>query len=243
MDGLGYNRPDFLPQLSIFDPTKINIAPNDGPEAGYGDASRVISSIGNTWLSITSQLSMWKFLPRLFQSLFVGYEQVPIVFDEIWAAADLHLWSAARRLDRLGKPGPVARAFGLIDPSDPNRPTSMMHLLRDLDPSKSEAATTPAPMPPSRIEAIPVSGPTESAVRSGHAFVAENMELRPKEKPKTRGVVVSDVSNAGDVTVREDDEFRSLPQMLPPQFKMGKKILRVIYHHIVLWLFNAHRHI
>jgi hypothetical protein len=167
--------------------------------------------------------------------------QFPQIFDAMWRKADLTLWEAGKHLDGLGESGRVAREFGLINPHDRNRPTFTQYFFKSLEPSNNriEASSTPAPVPPPYVDSIPTAAPSESAAKSGHAYVAETSENRPKSKKKTKGVVASKISTNQEPDrideIEEEPSLATFPFSLPTHFKLGKRLLKV-------WISSRHKH-
>lgn len=66
--------------------------------------------------------------------------------------------------------------------------------------------------------------PIDSAAKSGHAFISETKDSRPKDKAKTRGTPVLDKDEAsGDC---EENGLQQFPDVLPAEFKLGKKKMK-----------------
>jgi hypothetical protein len=142
------------------------------------------------------------------------------------------MWEAAKGLDNPRQQGRVAKVFGLVDPHDGNRPTFTEYIFKSLEPSKHriEASSTPAPAPPppTYVESIPTTTPPESAAKSGHAYLNEIHESRPKSKKKTKGIATLD--NPNEEPEPDDIELEGLesfPVALPTYFKLGKRLLKV----------------
>lgn len=88
--------PHFAPEISVMDLTKLTWserAPRDWPG---GNAYVVVRSVGDTWLEVIHQQSMWDYFPLLFPI----EEHSPLAFDAFWLEVDRKLWNAARMLDR-----------------------------------------------------------------------------------------------------------------------------------------------
>ncbi|KAJ7764749.1 hypothetical protein B0H16DRAFT_1525636 [Mycena metata] len=156
---------------------------------------------------------------------------IPVpLFNTMWGHVDTYLWKQAAGLDRKGEEGRVAKAFGLFDPADPKRPMASEFLLRSLDPDLGipvKPQTTPAPY----VQNIPVAGPADSIVQSGYAFLTGILGTpATKEKVKTRGETSTEDGDGEDS--ERADELRALPQVLPTQYKIGKKVLK-LFHRIL----------
>lgn len=193
----------------------------------WGNASVVTDVICEAWLEVTSSLSMmdvWRYGHN-----FIDSALMPIHIDAMWFQTDLVLWEAAKGLDKPGEPGRVAKELGLINPHDPYRPTFTSFIFRSLDPKNGriEPAKTPAPAPTAFVEAIPVASGSDSAVQSGHAFRAENKDSKPKPKVKTRGKDTPSENITTEDANDHDHGLSNLPDSLPTEYKMGRKVLKV----------------
>lgn len=215
--------PHFITETSVMDITKF--VWSDKSPYDWSNACLVTRSVGDTWLHSTSQQTMWGFFPSILSQALD-----PMAFDQMWDRTDRKLWAAARMYDRSGEPGAVARRFGLINPDDPDKPTFCGYMFKSLDPAsgvKLVASTTPAPLRNAEQPSIPVAGPQDSAVKSGHAYLAEKESTKLKGKFKTRGVDgISEVvaTNQEQVVVEPEVE---LPEAMPSDFKIGKKVMKV----------------
>ncbi|KAJ7186787.1 hypothetical protein C8R46DRAFT_1058034 [Mycena filopes] len=200
-----------------------------------GEVSRSIREMEDAWSTAAWKMTadpLVKFLQESNGSTrFDESIKIPVsVFNEMWGHVDAYLWEIAAALDRKGEEGRVARAFGLFDPADPKRPLASEFLLRSLDPDLRvpvKPQTTPAPY----VQNISVAGPGDSMVQSGYAFVTGLLgrSAPPKEKVKTRGETTS--AEEGEDLERAE-ELRALPQVLPTEFKIGKKVLK-LFHRIL----------
>ncbi|KAJ6589048.1 hypothetical protein B0H19DRAFT_1058122 [Mycena capillaripes] len=221
--------------LYFMDPDKLPRASAEYWDRA-GEVDRSIREMEGTWQNRAWQMSVNPLLkyiqdqqgPRGFNESVV----IPLpLFNEMWSAVDTHLWNVAKTLDRKGEKGRVAKEFGLFDPADPKRPMASEFLLRSLDPELGiplKPKTTPA----SYVQNIPVARPGESIVQSGYAYVSglfgASSAPQPKEKVKTRGKASPD----GEEEEGEVAEPRVLPEVLPPEFKIGKKVLK-LFHRIL----------
>lgn len=213
----------------------------------WGHASYHNFVIANSWLDITTQLTcLWG--PEMGRGTRVSGTRVsldlliyPPIFDSIWKRIDAELWRSAKSLDKPGHSGLVAKTFGLIDPSAPDRPTCTEHIFKSLQAeaeaiaqgktSQLKAEMTPAPVT-TYTNTIPVAGPTESAAQSGHKFVSEQQELKGKEKSKTRGTAAVPSGDMAQLQIEDDaSEIENLPDFLPANYKMGRKVLKVRYYY------------
>ena len=223
------DRPALAPDKCFVDPSKITMS-HPIHNHLWSDAHDINTYICNAWIDIHHKsLTVRELLHHTLMSTVAGTFP-PDTFDAIWEKADGVLWRAALTLDRPNEPGRLAKEFGLIDPSDPNKPTFTDNLFRLFEASEAQhqqdTMTVPAPKPQPPTEAIPVATLTDSAAKSGHAFVAETQDCRPKQKAKTRGAAVSndeyEASDDGDET--EPEQF---PCVLPTEFKLGRKLMKV----------------
>jgi hypothetical protein len=227
LDALGYSKSDFLPEVSFMDPSKYQGRPTF-LKPRWGDASRVVQAMSDTWQMMTWQITMWDSIPHLLGPPMY----MPRAFDMMWYQADLLMWNAAKSLDRPGESGRVAKQFGLVNPHSLTRPTFTEFIFKSLEPSTRliEPATTPAPAPSPYVEAIPTAAPTESAVKSGHAFVAEASENKTKTKKKTKGTTAtgSTPKDEPDLIYEvKPDGLETFPVALPTHYKLGKRLLKV----------------
>jgi hypothetical protein len=227
LDNAGFDQPDFLSQACFMNPANFTWETKSNLTMVWGNASVVTTIISDAWLKVTSSLSMmdaWKEWHSWIDS-----PMMPMVIDSTWFQIDQVMWEAAKRFDRPGQSGRVAKELGLINPYDPNRPTFTEYIFSSLDPKHGtiEPAKTPAPAPSPFIESIRMATSNDAAVQSGHAFRAEKLDSLPKPKIKTRGKdLPPDNMNIEDTN--DDDADRStLPESLPTGYKLGKKVLKV----------------
>ncbi|KAF8061641.1 hypothetical protein FPV67DRAFT_1509726 [Lyophyllum atratum] len=232
--------PHFVGELSFMDLTKI-IWSDVGKSPDYETKAFVIARcVVSTWLrNVTSRQSIRNFFPYLFSvKTYTPLERLnPQAFDALWSEIDRNLWDAARIVDRSSTPGVVAQRFGLVNPDDPDKPSFCAWIFKALDPTRGArlvASTTPAPARNAEQSDIPVAGPQDSAVKSGHAYMAEQEAAKLKDKVKTRGV-----DGPSEVATEDIDEDQpeverevELPETMPFEFKIGKKIMK-IFHRIL----------
>jgi hypothetical protein len=225
LDEFGYNKPDFLQQVAFMDLSRTRTPPGlSNPY--WGDASRVIEIMTETWNTVIWNISMGLVLPHISS----GNHLPPGLFDKMWYQTDLLMWTSAMALDKPDEPGRVAKEFGLVDPRDPNRPTFTMQHLRSLQ-RRLEPATTPAPEPARTLngEGTHLLTPSESVAKSGHAYITETKENLPKAKTKTRGTAAPEVevTECGVSVADELDDDEEVPMALPTEYKLGRKQLKV----------------
>jgi hypothetical protein len=221
------------PDKCFADPSKINMS-HPIHNNLWSDAQDVNAYICNIWVDLNHQaLTVCEFLHSTISGTFSGHLS-PIAFDAIWNKADRILWAAAQSLDRPGDHGRVAKAFGLISPNDANRPTFTENIYKLFIASEASrqretvAVATAAPKPKPLVQPVLVTTPIDSAVRSGHAFISETKHSRPKEKEKTRSTALLEEESEAN----EDGEFEGIetpqfPDVLPTEFKLGRKIMKV----------------
>jgi hypothetical protein len=221
LDGL--DKPDFLSEVAFMNPSKMRIFPRRA-KLYWGDATRVMENMSETWGSITWNITIDSVLPQLVNGLVQ-----PILFDKMWYDADLLMWNAAMALDKPNDPGQVAKVFGLVNPHDPNRPTCMRACLRSYDRSRQlEAVTASAPAPPPRRNTDPSFPSAQTVAKTGHAYLAENRDNKPKDKPKTRGIATVEVDEKELDSLADDEpEAEDLPLALPAEYKLGRRHLKV----------------
>lgn len=183
---------------------------------------------------------------------FNGYPGFNNYFDKSWREADECLWEKARKYDPPGKggKGKVARLFGLYDVRDRNRPCwASKRLLLALEDSQAQSKSSNVVKPAkdnSFVSSIPIAGPLDSAVQSGHAFVvgaSANGDVA-KEKFKTRGpsVAVVDEPKGAPADALDEEEI-PVPELLPGNFKLPKKIHKVQCTHLLNFVTLPHRYI
>ncbi|KAJ7034669.1 hypothetical protein C8F04DRAFT_1100580 [Mycena alexandri] len=218
--------------MYFMDPAKLPRTGNEYWDKA-GEVSRSTREMEEAWNSAAWGMSIDSLLqfiqttqgPKGLDEAIV----IPVpLFNIMWGHIDTYLWTKAAGLDRKGEEGRVAKAFGLFDPADPKRPMASEFLLRSLDPDLGipvKAQTTPAPY----VQNIPVAGPGDSIVQSGYAFVTGLLgKPAAKEKVKTRG----EASTEDGEDSERADELRALPEVLPTEFKIGKKVLK-LFHRIL----------
>ncbi|KAJ6591621.1 hypothetical protein DFH09DRAFT_1137538 [Mycena vulgaris] len=191
----------------------------------FSTACVLSRAIASRWLNVITQQSMREFMPQMFLC-------IPSAVDAMWQNTDRNLWAMSKILDKRGS-SRVAKRFGLIDPYDPDRPTftGFISSRRNLSrvQLRIQPATTPAPARAAPL--IPVAGPRDTGVQSGHAYVVEKKGSAPKEKKKTKAALQSIAPDP------EEDNIDGVPEpeypdVLPVEFKIGKKVMK-IFHRIL----------
>ncbi|KAJ6497109.1 hypothetical protein C8R47DRAFT_1113871 [Mycena vitilis] len=224
--------PNFMSNTTFIDPSQIRWLGRTSNDWAY--ARTINRSLGMTWLMTTNQTSFTGFFMRCVPWPTSGpeREKLPFIFDDLWRLVDYTLWESSKMLDRPDAKGTVARKFGLFNPADSERPTCVGKVIKKAGAEAVErlqlrlkAKRVPEPSP---ANLPPASEPT--AAVSGHAYVTETQHLRAKEKVKTKGTAVPEVPVANGEA--EEDEEEVLPEILPTEFKLGKKILKV-FHRIL----------
>ncbi|KAJ7063660.1 hypothetical protein C8F01DRAFT_1368173 [Mycena amicta] len=218
--------PRFLRNTTFMDPAKLNLAPRTHNDFAY--VRTINRSVGGTWLHTINDVSM--------AQLFLHYklpgandsdeekEAEALLYDMFWGSLDKELWRLASQLDWPGE-ARVGRMFGLYDPEDPERPTSLFPLfLRNLE-SRYAAVPELHSSKPASIFTPPETSSSTGAV-SGYAYVNDlQRQSQTKEKIKTRRAEAS--NQAQEDTELEEEE--NLPESLPVDFKVGKKVLKVFH--------------
>lgn len=216
--------------LYFMDPEKLPRAKEEYWDRA-GEVSRSIREMEDAWSTQVWKMSVDPLLKFVQDTQGPnGLNESMVIplpfFNNMWAGVDTYLWVMAKNLDRKGEAGRVAREFGLFDPADPKRPMASEFLLRSLDPEMGvpvKPQTTPAPY----VQNIPVAGLGDSIVQSGYAYVSGLLGgSGSKEKTKTRGPAAADDEEEAE----EAEEVRALPAVLPTEFKIGKKVLKVGDH-------------
>ncbi|KAJ7700885.1 hypothetical protein B0H17DRAFT_1128725 [Mycena rosella] len=154
-------------------------------------------------------------------------------FDDSWLAIDTALWKYSHALDRQDGKGAVAAKFGLLDPADPERATSMETMLNKIRAQIAERCkAVAAPAPSASVQdPRPVASQPPGAL-SGHTYMMETKHMRAKVKVKTRGGASNEETTKNDIGADEEEDEEILPDALPKEFKIGKKVLK-IFHRIL----------
>ncbi|KAF8191564.1 hypothetical protein K438DRAFT_1590942 [Mycena galopus ATCC 62051] len=226
--------PSFLPNTTFMDPAKLLWLERNSNDWTY--ARTISRSVGNSWLDVTNGIIMSGFFMRCIPwPSSPEREILPFMLDGMWFTVDSILWKCSTEFDRKGCMGTVGKKFGLFHPADPDRPSAMKVILQKVGAFLSERGQLR--IEPNEIPRPPAaSTPTQAAVKptvaaSGHAYVSETQHLRAKEKAKTRGTAVQVAETDTDaMSTVEEEEI--LPEVLPNDFKLGKKILKV-FHRIL----------
>lgn len=241
------SEPQGLASLPDFLPTILRMNPNLIKPVNYWQ--RMSSPVG-AFIRAETDLLRAVIYPTNIYSLTQAYVSGPSIsptafmeiFEKTWLEIDAAFYDGACRLDAPGASGSVAKSFGFYSPKDPERPSLTKSLFRMFDTMlsarnlKLEAATTPAPPRQTFKETIPVTSPGESTATSGHAYRTEAAkEVAPKKKKKKTRKATDSVSEIKEPQVvveevvesDEADRFDALPDVLPAEFKLGKKTLNV----------------
>lgn len=216
--------PDFLRNATFIDPSKLHWLPRNSND--WSHARTIGRSVGITWLETTNRMSMADFFIRCTPwPSGPEREMLPFIFDGLWLLIDTALWEFSATLDRSNSKETVAKKFGLFNPADPERPSAMKMISKQVGAHLSERLRLQySPTPHSPSVHIPTAESTVAA--SGHAYVSETQHLRAKEKVKTKGAQLPHVPSDTDPASEEETE-EILPDALPTDFKIGKKILKV----------------
>lgn len=92
------------------------------------------------------------------------------------------------------------------------------------------------------IQSIPVAGPIDTTIQSGHAYTTKNTTT-PKTKPKTKGVAAdTDRGEQSPEIINNDQSLASLPVALPTSYKLGKRHLKVMdLSSALMWVVSSNR--
>lgn len=241
--------PDFLSTVVFTSPDQLNVDENDymarwrltglwGPIEMYAAAQRALWQREFGWFTIKSLVKRWLNPNEPMVRALVTFR---FLWDNIFK--DVSTW--LRKIDRPETPGRAAEKLGLGYLYQPDAPPFSRAVIpppnhTDPAPTPSEAPT-PAVASPSEgyVETIPIATPGESVARSGHAYLSEIGEQSgTKEKVKTRKAPAardSKTDQEGEEP-EEDDEDRAwtdLPEILPVEFKLGKKTMKVCVSSII----------
>ena len=86
--------------------------------------------------------------------------------------------------------------------------------------------TVVPPTPPQPFaENIPAAIAVDSVAKSGHAFISETKGSKLKEKVKTRGTAAP-IQEDKPGCCDDDDQLQEFPDILPMEFKLGKKLMK-----------------
>jgi hypothetical protein len=222
--------PNFLTNTTFIDPSKIEWLGRNSNDWAY--ARTINRSLGYTWLATTNKMSMADFFIRCIPwPSGPEREKLLFVFDSLWRRIDIALWDFSKALDRRSEQGTVAKKFGLFDPADPERPSCMTAIVKLVGAHFSERLKLrlqPIPASQSSSENTPAAAPEPTVhAASGHAYLTDTQHLRAKEKVKTRGLASHEVPRDSDLVAEEEEEEEILPDVLPKDFKIGKKLLKV----------------
>jgi hypothetical protein len=224
-----HKHPDFYPQMTFMDPAKYAKLAEYGPKQEFGYARTVADSIGQTLVEMVTRIS----LHPLGQSLRQMENISRAEFNTMWSNNDHVLWNLASVIDWQGQHGTVGKHLGFINPWDPNRPTFTK---RTLGLSTNTLHLEPAPssstiLPPEEQLASWSYASGDARAMSGHAFLSENKEGGSKDKIKTRGAPGSEKLELEQAVTRnlfeDEDEVMGFPDVLPAEFKLGKKNMKV----------------
>ncbi|KAF7290664.1 hypothetical protein MIND_01306700 [Mycena indigotica] len=231
LEKAGTDRAQMRSILYYMDPAKLS---DRGAEYWdrAGEASRSMRALEVAWTHQTWQLSIDSIL-RILQmkaaprGLTSDNIEMPMeVFNEMWRHTDEQMWNMAASLDRKGEAGRVAKECGLWNPRDPKRPVATRYIFAEIELQIVQGVPLQPKTTPVYTPNIPVAGPNESIVQSGHAFVSGTAETKVKVKTRTPGDASKQVEQVEKV------EQVTLPQHLPTDFKLGKKVLK-LFHRIL----------
>lgn len=238
--------PHFNSIVLFMGPTKFKLSLPHYDKKAWGPVGAYTRGQAHAWLDqtghmgILSIVKMWLAGDFRDQDGKLMEQKLGINSDVMWLEVDACMMAMAAMLDKDEDKGRVAKTFGLINPRDPSRPMTNKYLFKSLMPQQEmpriEAATTPAPIssPPSTnsVPSIPVASPGETIAKSGHAYVSSIAKEGgvAKEKTKTRkGPAPETVAdnNPVDDDLEETERLEALPDVLPAQYKLGKKVMKV----------------
>lgn len=224
------------------DPEKIDWISTVGGNFKYHKQATDLNDYGSShWSNIVHETGnlMMQAVQRMFNvppwQADDGVHKIRAL-DQLWKEADEYFWNAAHSIDRSNEKGRVAREYGLLDPNGA-RPTfwetfvemaQSVAAAQEAGNSLVEMTPTSSQTPPKTFTPFPTSIPSQSSAQSGHSYVNETQQSRPKEKPKTKGAQTSEPT----LTERPDTEelpldLKEFPDFLPPFFDLPKKMLKV----------------
>lgn len=212
-----------------------------GPIEMYSAAQRALWQREFGWFTITPLVKRW-LNPNepMVQAL--------VTFRRLWdnILKDVSVW--LRKIDRPETPGRAAEKLGLGYLYQPGAPPFSRAVIPPPNHTDSASTTTEAPTTTAAspaegyVETIPIATPGESVARSGHAYLSEIGEQSGvKEKVKTRKAPTATDTKADQEGVEpeedeEDKAWTDLPDVLPVEFKLGKKTMKVCISSIAyLW--------
>ncbi|KAJ7160634.1 hypothetical protein C8R43DRAFT_993497 [Mycena crocata] len=181
--------------------------------SGWGAPYLTMVAVRDTWRNVCWRLNMQGMqgpnglLARIDRRDYLD----PVSFDEVWAMYDgvllTHL--APRTQPGVGQLRALGRHFGLYMLDDPTRPTCVK-VLQDQWIKRSVELAAEAKARRDAATRIQVAHPvpvatSHTVAQSGHAYLAE---------------------------VESANKSEEVPEYLPPEFKLGKKVLKV-FHRIL----------
>ncbi|KIK62926.1 hypothetical protein GYMLUDRAFT_242014 [Collybiopsis luxurians FD-317 M1] len=168
--------------------------------------------------------------PSQFEALNLNLS-LDTLFNMSWFEDDEWLWEKAKEFDRPGKEneGRMAKLFGLYHVKEGDFPAWWNRTMSPPEERpKSEVTLEETPSKPVEthfVSSIPVAGPLDSAVQSGHAYaIGSSNGDSAKLKVKTRPAVSVQAEQSDEELKAEEEEEVSLPEFLPTNFKLPKKI-------------------
>lgn len=234
--------PDFSSTVLFTSPDQLKIDETDymarwglaglwGPVEVYSAAQRVLWFQEFGWLTITGLVKRWLDPNHTMVEKLVSFR---LLWDQVLG----DIWTWVHKIDRPESPGKAAAKLGLGHLYQPNAPP--FSRAPAAAPSSNDDSATTSTSPSATdgqgnvyVEAFPIATPGESVARSARAYLSEiGGQLGTKEKVKTRkATVASDVQMEKEAPeAEEEDEDKSwtdLPDVLPSEFSLGRKPMKV----------------
>ncbi|KIY64643.1 hypothetical protein CYLTODRAFT_445853 [Cylindrobasidium torrendii FP15055 ss-10] len=234
-------------EICFMNPNKIqreNASPTGLVAQDFGHGRQLVYDMINTWfLEVYDDvLTPYEFLQASALHDLYGNTREPFAgkserekhammiqpFDEMWNLADKELWKKAKKLDPPGRPGLVAKTFGLVDPYSSDRRSYMEIFQAEL---KAEQERLKNPVVAPQTQAVkaeyqtpfPVANPADKAGQSGHSVVAGK---DVKQKVKTRAEEGSHVPVESSAPVNEED-YEGTDEYMPMKYRLPRKVWKI----------------
>lgn len=213
----------WFPLLSAIAEQKLERVPVEAFFEDFGLSDNVVKSNQDMWLGCVFSLQLQPAIDILIRT-----EDWDPTFDVLWFHADLVLWNAAKEIER--EPGALAKRYGLVDPSDPNRPLRSRQVLQDLQREKEreEGEHQKKVDAPVKYESnIQVAAPQDSVAKAPERPTEEDAPKRTRRK-KNKGKTADEAGEGGPSPAPEPldpfvEENPKLPEMLPTEYKLSRK--------------------
>nr|GAT51347.1 predicted protein [Mycena chlorophos] len=209
-----------------------------------GQASSSIREMDDAWRRVIWDVNLARLVTLAEQAGGCGGQknEIPLEeFNAMWFMLDWWLYVGSASLARDEEKARVAEVYGIFSPAGPNRPLASPQLLGNLEPdSTPEPPTPPGALPSASpapfVSPLAVARPAETVVQSGHAYVGKQVsakeKIKTRKEPKGGKKVVEVVEESDSSEDESEEEPVPLPEFLPREFKLGKKVLK-LFHRIL----------